>query len=50
MIISKDTQDAIQALKDLKSWFEIKEVPEFKWYLGINIHITSTGIELSQED
>lgn len=30
MIIGEDTQEAIQALEDLKSRFEIKVVPEFK--------------------
>jgi hypothetical protein len=50
MIISKDTQDAVQALEDLKSRFEIKEVPKFKQYLGMNIKITPAGIQLSQED
>jgi hypothetical protein len=50
MIVGKDTQDAVQALEDLKSQFKIKEVPEFKRYLGMNICITSMGIELLQED
>lgn len=50
MIVSENTQDATQALEDLKSRFEIKEVPKFKRYLGMNIRTTSTGIELSQED
>jgi hypothetical protein len=50
MIVGEDTQDAVQALEDLKSRFEIKELPEFKQYLGMNIRMTSTGIELSQED
>jgi hypothetical protein len=50
MIVGEDTQDAVQALEDLKSRFEIKEVPEFKRYLGMNIKTTPAGIQLSQED
>jgi hypothetical protein len=50
MIVGEDTQDAAQALEDLKSRFKIKEVPEFKQYLGMNIHTSPMGIELSQED
>jgi hypothetical protein len=38
MIVGEDTQDTIQALEDLKSQFKIKEVPEFKQYLGIVRH------------
>jgi Reverse transcriptase (RNA-dependent DNA polymerase). len=49
-IIGKDIQDTKQVLEDLKSRFEIKEVPEFKRYLGINIKTMPTGIQISQED
>jgi hypothetical protein len=41
MIVGERTQDATQALEDLKSRFEIKKVPNFRRYLGIH---------LSQED
>lgn len=50
MIVGEDAQDAVQALESLKSRFEIKEVPEFKRYLGMNIKTTPAGICLSQED
>jgi hypothetical protein len=50
MIVGEDTQDAKKALEDLKSRFEIKEVPKFKRYLGMNIKTLPTGIQLSQED
>jgi hypothetical protein len=50
MIIGEHSQDATQALDNLKSRFEIKNVPEFKRYLGMNIKKEPTGIHLSQED
>ncbi|KAI9038199.1 uncharacterized protein KD926_011138 [Aspergillus affinis] len=50
MIIGEDAQDATQALEDLKSRFEIKDVPEIKRYLGMNVKLIPTGIQLSQED
>ncbi|CBF79105.1 hypothetical protein AN7090.2 [Aspergillus nidulans FGSC A4] len=50
MIVGEKAQNAVQALESLKSRFEIKEAPEFKRYLGMNIKTTPTGIHLSQED
>jgi hypothetical protein len=50
MIVGEKPQNAVQALESLKSRSEIKEVPAFKQYLGMNIKATSTGIHLSQED
>jgi hypothetical protein len=49
-IVAEYTEDATQALQDLKDRFEIKEVPEFKRYLGMIIKTMPTGIRLSQED
>lgn len=34
MNAGNNTQDAARALKDLKSRFKIKKVPEFRQYLG----------------